>query len=536
MANKELKITYTGDTTVYRKEVDAASKATQKFSKDAGKSLVSLADVFGVNLGGAMDTVGDMSKKFGLLHEAMKKTPDGAASVTTSATIIRTALQIASGGLLVVIAAFASLITYFTQTERGAEFVERAMAGLRAGFRVLIDHAAKFGEGIFLIFSGKFGEGWNALKESMSNVGKEMKEETKAAWENQKAYQDLEDKQRDLITVQAERERQISALREKAKELETSPEAKIGLLQKAMEIEKTKAAADLEIANEKLSLLKKEYEMSEKRDEMADKIAKAQVEATNIQTALNNSINSYQKELKAAHNQIEENLKAEQKKNDEARKALIEDVGGKPEKMKSVIDYVPPKDKPGLASLSTKLEGDAARVKVLQDDLAANTINFTETFKTSLTGAAEGFGEFLGDLLTGEASLADFGSFVALQFAELAITVGKLLIGFGIAGTALEAIAKAHPAAAIVAGIALVGLGTAAKNAVGKAIANRGGGATSSAAVSSSGNSYNYDARQSAGDSKMQTVNVTVGGEFTLKNGVLTAQIAQENQRRLLVT
>lgn len=520
MASKDLKITFSGDTKSYRQEVDKASVATKKFTGDASSAMGNLAGVFGVDLALYGANLTAFTGRFTLLLNGMKASMVGATVFQGAMKIIKLALI--STGVGSVVVAFGTLIAYFTQTERGAEFVERAMAGLRAAFRVLIDHAAKFGEGLFMIFSGKFKEGWSTLKESLSGIGSEMKAETTQAWNLKQAYQDLEDRERALITVQKERARQISELREKAKEEGTSAEDKVKFLNQAMAIERQMAGADLDIAKQKLALLEQDVAMGEKRDEQEQQIQEAKGRILDIQTNLNDTIRTYQRELKAAHGQILDNTEALKKQRAEA-------LGKRPGELDPVFRAEGKKEYSGppLADVTTRMQVYADRAKSIQDDLAANTLDLSNTLNNAWGGAADGFGEFLGNMISGQTDLKDFGSFVAGQFAALAITVGKQMIAFGAAGIALKMLIK-NPWTALAAGVALVALGTAAKNAISKSIS--GGGATASASAAGNGN-YNYDSRQSMAPAK-QNINITVGGKFELSGGTLVAAVSQENQRK----
>jgi len=64
-----------------------------------------------------------------------------------------TKVALAATGIGLFVTALGSLIAYFTQTERGAEMLERATAGLKATFDVLVGVVAKVGEGIVMLFT-----------------------------------------------------------------------------------------------------------------------------------------------------------------------------------------------------------------------------------------------------------------------------------------------------------------------------------------------------------------------------------------------
>jgi hypothetical protein len=120
-------------------------------------------------------------------------------------------------------------------------------------------------------------------------------------------------------------------------------------------------------------------------------------------------------------------------------------------------------------------------VKSLVVDLG-NVIE--ETFVT----AASAVGTFFGELATGEATAGDFLSVIGSVFADMAITVGKIIIAAAVAKMALDAALTTFGGAgiALAAGIALVTIGSAVKGAL-KSAASGGGGSASVSSSSGSG-------------------------------------------------
>jgi hypothetical protein len=538
MASKDLKITFSGDTKSYRQEVDKAAVATAKFEKDAGKAMNSLADAFGVDADGIKSSLEDVSKGFSNMLGALKASTAGATMYERAMKIIKIATI--STGIGALIVALGSLVAYFTQTERGAEFVERAMSGLKASLKVITDHAAKFGEGLFLIFSGKFQAGWTALKESFSGIGSEIVSDAKAASELTRRFQELEDAEKQLALVNTERRANARELFAQAKEEGTTAENKKRLIKEAMALEALAYNEEKVQAKERLDIHTAQVALGEARDEQNHKTLELQGAINNLSRDAANSEMSYSKALKGATKEIAAKAEVLKKSYDEARKQAIEDVGGKPKKAIANEVTVTTNMKDGKNDLKNvqkykdQLNNANIATQNAADEMAKKTLDLSSTLNSAWGGAADGLGTFLGDLISGKASVSDFGSFVAMQFADLAVTVGKQMIAFGATGIALKLLIK-NPWLALAAGVALVAVGTAAKSKISASIASGGGGATSAAGGGGSGD-YNYDARQSMGSSKMQNINVTVGGEFTLKNGVLVAGINQENQRKLLVT
>jgi hypothetical protein len=179
--------------------------------------------------------------------------------------------------------------------------------------------------------------------------------------------------------------------------------------------------------------------------------------------------------------------------------------------------------------------GQAANIIKAEDDIANHSLDMSDSVRSALTNMTVGFGEFLGNMLAGSADINGFGTFIAMSFADLSVTVGKQMIALGFAGIALRKF-MLTPGLALAAGIALVAAGTFAKSKISAAI-NGGGGAAEAASGGGGGSgNYNYDSRANMGSSKMQTVNVVVSGELRAQGAALVTVFNQENKRLNYVT
>ena len=86
----------------------------------------------------------------------------GIKNAVTGMKSLKVAIAATGIGLLVI--ALASLVSFFTKTQRGADKLSQAMKGIGAVVDVLIDRVSSFGEGLFKILSGDFSEGVDILK------------------------------------------------------------------------------------------------------------------------------------------------------------------------------------------------------------------------------------------------------------------------------------------------------------------------------------------------------------------------------------
>ena len=105
-------------------------------------------------------------------------------------------LGIASTGIGVIVLAVGTLITYFTQTKKGAEALSVAFKTVGAAVSVITDRISAIGGAIIKVFKGDFKGAAEDAKNAVKGVGDEIRKETKAAIELGKAFNALKDSQR----------------------------------------------------------------------------------------------------------------------------------------------------------------------------------------------------------------------------------------------------------------------------------------------------------------------------------------------------
>lgn len=118
---------------------------------------------------------------------------------------------------------------------------------------------------------------------------------------------------------------------------------------------------------------------------------------------------------------------------------------------------------PMIAGESEAAYGE--RLKKFVDATDEMNANLSASLKEAAASAAFGFGEMLGDLVSGVGGVESFAKNVMSRIGELLKNLGKSLIGFGTAGIALKVFAN-KPALALAAGVALTALGQVAMNSV----------------------------------------------------------------------
>jgi len=359
---------------------------------------------------GQLDAVlGGVPSKFKNAVGGIKKLSGGFKSLR--AAIISTGI-----GALVI--ALTSLATFFTKTQRGAEMLEKAQAGLGAAFAVITDKVSALGEGLVNVFTnpiesiknfatsiesfvigkvqqlidgfgvlgkavgalfrGDFSEAAELAKEGFTKVGdsvlalnpatailyqvadvvvNDLAPAIATATTKAVALADasirLRQSQRDLRVEMAESRRRIEAA-QKAIDIER------GLMSERQR----QAEEELRIHNQRMKLSENTEEDYEKQAELQARVFELQTESLEMQTTLNNKLNTLEQARTA---EIEA---AEKARTDALQKELDE---------RQKLEEKAAKDR---AEFDAKVE--AARAQ-LQTEARAGTFSVLK----SLTEAAE---------------------------------------------------------------------------------------------------------------------------------------------------
>lgn len=155
------------------------------------------------------------------------------------------------------------------------------------------------------------------------------------------------------------------------------------------------------------------------------------------------------------------------------REALIESVEG----VEAVIRPVDLSSLVTVGDLPEKVEEFNLQAAIMQENARQLSAGIEREMQRTAAAMAAGIGEAIGSLAAGGNGLANIGSLFLNTLADMAIRVGKLAIGIGTAVLGVKkALESLNPVVAIAAGVALVALGTLAK----QSLANiaQGSGAT----------------------------------------------------------
>ena len=271
-------------------EIKEQTKALKESNKEAKDSIGNFK-VMGVSINGIKTSIGKVIP--------LIKTMFG----TIKAGIMSTGI----GALLI---AFGSLATYFTSTQRGADKLKLALTGISAAFNVIRDRISTVGEAISLAFSGKFTEASDKLKESVTGIVDEIKEEVSVMTALEKRVQALRDAEIQFTVQRAKTRKEIEKGRLLAEDETKSQEVRIEALKKALKLEEETTNQELELARERVRIQEEQMEISENLVEDEKKLADFRADVINKET----KSFRLQKRVKTEINELNREIEAEEKK------------------------------------------------------------------------------------------------------------------------------------------------------------------------------------------------------------------------------
>jgi hypothetical protein len=190
-----------------------------------------------------------------------------------------------STGIGALLIAVTSLITYFTNTKRGADKLSQAFAGISAVANVLTDRLSKVGEAISYVFSGEFRKAGEALKGTFAGIADEIEREVTAMVELEKRTQRLRDADNAFMVQKAATRQEIEKARLIAEDETKSAKERLTNLKKALELEAETTKQEIELAKERVAIQREEMALSENMAEDEEKLAQLKVALIETETA-----------------------------------------------------------------------------------------------------------------------------------------------------------------------------------------------------------------------------------------------------------
>jgi hypothetical protein len=235
-----------------------------------------------------------------------------------------------STGLGAFVVVLGSLFAYFTQTSRGADEFAKIMGGVGAAVKVVIDRFVVLGEGLVKFFTGDFKGAVDSVKNAFKGLGDEIVNETKKGAALAEQLDNIEDRERDLIKMRAEANREIAKARIIADDETKSIEERQKAVRKAFDLENNVAKAEQANAQAYVKYLKEKKAIGESTDEDLLKQAEAEARVNELRTESLRRQRRLETELKGlrteAKTAAEEEVKAIEEREKKAYDAATERI------------------------------------------------------------------------------------------------------------------------------------------------------------------------------------------------------------------
>ena len=342
------------------------------------------------NIGDVSKDAGNAASEFKVMGVSLNGVKRGFASaaVTAKGTFGSIKAGLISTGVGAFLVLIGSLLAYFTKTKKGAEMLERALAGFGAVVSVITDRLSTFGEIIVSAFEdpqqaimdlweaiktnllnrvqgmidafgfvGKAVESaldfdWDGMKENAAGftesmvqvatgvddltgkmaegfkeLGKEINNDVDAAMRLKGLTQQLKDEEREFNKVRAQTRQEIQKARLDALDESKTAEERLAALQTANELELKTTEDVLEMQRRKIQIQKETMALSENMAEDLDELATLEVGLIDLQTSSFQTQKRLATEMETLTNEIAANKKAKQKEEADAiKKAADEEI------------------------------------------------------------------------------------------------------------------------------------------------------------------------------------------------------------------
>lgn len=285
------------------KSTDKLTKTQKQLTKEQKESLDvinrSIKDykVFGLS-------INDVSGSLRLLKNSVIASAKSVTTLSGAFKVMKTALI--STGIGAIVVAFGSLVAFLTQTQKGAEVLNRGLAAIGQTFTTVTDAVSSFGEGLFGFFTGGGKEALvKGIKEARDEIGN-LGEDLKAADDLARRRDALAKTMIDLRVETAKSRTEIFKLRQTAEDLSKPFDERLDAVQKAFKIEQDLVAKRLEAAREELALEEKENAQNKSKTKdfeaqtaAREKVAAIELESIQLSIRLKTRENALLKEQEA---------------------------------------------------------------------------------------------------------------------------------------------------------------------------------------------------------------------------------------------
>ena len=232
------------------------------------------------NVGDVAKDANNAAAEFKIMGVSLNSVKKGFASAAVTAKGMFGSIKagIMSTGIGALLIAVGALVSYFTNTKRGADKLSQAFTAMGAVVDVLTDRLSNVGEAISLVFSGEFRQAGELLKGTFAGITEEIKGEVVAMVAFKKRTQELRDADNEFMVQKAKTRQEIEKARLIAEDETKSAQERLENLKKALELEAETTEQEIALAKERMQIKKEEMALSENSAEDEAEFARLQTE------------------------------------------------------------------------------------------------------------------------------------------------------------------------------------------------------------------------------------------------------------------
>lgn len=211
------------------------------------------------NVGGYKDAILDASKSLtifgvniGNLQEGFQRAKDGIDSAKTGFAGFNGVLKASALGVIITL--LGGLIAAFTKFEPLMDKVKAQFAGLNAVADVFVERLTRVGRGLTEIFNGNFANGIDMVRTSFDGMATSMADARTEAIALSEAMDELDDRNRSQIIINAEAKKSIDQLLLQSKNRSLSDRERLKLLDQAGKIERANFEQNKKLAEDEYKI------------------------------------------------------------------------------------------------------------------------------------------------------------------------------------------------------------------------------------------------------------------------------------------
>lgn len=275
------------------------------------------------NIGEVSKDASSAAGEFKVMGVSLNGVKKGFASAAVTAKGMFGSIKagLISTGIGAFVILIGSLVSYFTNTKRGADKLSQAFTAMGAVVDVLTDRISRIGEIVTLVFSGEFKKAGEIAKNVFAGITTEIGKEVNAMVALKKRTQELRDADNEFMIQKAATRQEIEKARLNAEDETKSSQERLEALKTALTLEEKTTNRELELARERLAIQEEEMALSENSAEDEQKLAQLKTALIETETA---SVKMRRRVITEV-NALEREILAEEKERAKEKQDIIDE-------------------------------------------------------------------------------------------------------------------------------------------------------------------------------------------------------------------